>query len=122
MDRGAVAVSRSTRLEELDGAVQLQRRKGDAFARRNSIDRAVEAYTTARVQADEALTLLGVSVDAGHVALAADRSTAAEAAEWLGIRGGILRRIGGFGTPDALGDALDSYRAGAAVEQQWELT
>jgi hypothetical protein len=114
MDRGAVAVSRPARLDELDRAVQLLRRKGDAMTGRGDVARATVAYTTAREHAEEALAVLGVRPDADAASLP-DRSTAGDAAEWLGIRGGFLRRIGDRD------NALASYRSGAAIEEHWEL-
>jgi hypothetical protein len=110
-------VNVTPRLEELDRAVRLQRQKGDALAKRNS-DRAIEAYRVAKNHADEALVLLGVDPSAGP---APDRTVAADAAEWLGLRGGLLLRIGGLDEHGALREALDSYRLGARFEQEWDL-
>ena len=94
-------MTRPTRLDELDRGVQLQRRKGDALAKRGDTDAARQAYRAGCALADEALVLLGTAGDPGDVA------------EWHGVRGGLLRRIGGA---DALSDALESYRIGAEIE------
>lgn len=111
-----------TGLEQLERTVTLNRRKGDALAKRANRDGAVEAYRTAIRSADEALSVLGIAIDAeADAAGAVDPQLAAEAAEWLGIRGGLLRRVSELDQSVALDDALRSYGLGAEIETRYDL-
>lgn len=105
-------------LEQIERRVVLNRRKGDALAARDSREGALNAYGNAIELADEALSLLGVTSDADAVV---DDGVASDAAEWFGIRGGLLRRMGELGEKGALDDALRSYRQGARFETAREL-
>lgn len=109
-------------LSQLDRTVALNRNKGDSLTARGRQADAVDAYRTAAERADEALGLLGIGPgDTGDPAARIEPDRAADAAEWFGIRGGLLRRIGELGQSDALGDALESYRRGAAIETKYGL-
>jgi tetratricopeptide (TPR) repeat protein len=110
-------------LDELERTVTLNRRKGDALATRGRSDGAVEAYRTAIEHADEALGLLGIDPDAevGAPGTVVKQEWAADAAEWLGIRGGLLRRVGELDESRALEVALRSYRLGAEIETMCNL-
>jgi tetratricopeptide (TPR) repeat protein len=104
-------------LDQLERTVTLNRRKGDALAGRGNREDAVEAYRTAIERADEALQLLGIDASAGADAVGTvEQRVAADAAEWLGIRGGLLRRVGELDESAVLEDALRSYRLGAEIE------
>jgi tetratricopeptide (TPR) repeat protein len=110
-------------LDELARAVRLQRRRGDAAATRRRAEDAGEAYRSALSLADDALQRLPLP-PAGEAAAirALDRRTAEEAAEWFGVRGGILRRLGSLEDQEAqLREALRSYRAGAVYESEHDL-
>jgi tetratricopeptide (TPR) repeat protein len=102
-------------LDGLERTVTLNRRKGDALATRGDRDGAIEAYRNAIKSADEALQLLGIAVDV-EADSAVEDNVASDAAEWLGIRGGLLRRVGELGDDAALADALRTYRRGAKIE------
>jgi Trypsin-like peptidase domain len=104
-------------LDRLERTVTLNRRKGDALATRGNREGAIEAYRNAITGADEALQLLGVAADMDADSRAAmEEKTAQDAAEWLGIRGGLLRRAGELGDDKAHAEALLSYRLGAEIE------
>jgi hypothetical protein len=110
-------------LGQLERTVTLNRNKGDALAARGRQDDAVDAYRTAADRADEALRLLGI--DPGETADPAnliDLEHAGDAAEWFGVRAGLLRRIGELGQPEALEHALQSCRRGAEIETKYELS
>jgi hypothetical protein len=110
-------------LGQLDRTVTLHRNKGDSLVARGRQLDAVDAYRTAVDRADDALNLIGL--DPGGTAdpsgvIKADQ--AADAAEWFGVRGGLLRRIGELGESDALESSLQSYRSGAHIETNYELS
>ncbi|MBV9162228.1 MAG: hypothetical protein JO281_11880 [Pseudonocardiales bacterium] len=94
----------------------LHRRKGDALARSGRDLEAKEAYNTALSLLDEELGRLGFSVAEPAAQLpVAEVSVVADAADLLGMRGGILRRLG---LPE---EALESYRRGADLETSKDL-
>jgi tetratricopeptide (TPR) repeat protein len=103
-------------VRDIERTVTLHRRRGDAQARRGRSDEAKEAYETAFLLTDRALGLLSKSPAADlNGLLSLDRDAAAEAAELLGVRGGLLRRL------DRVADALESYRLGAVLEANQNL-
>jgi hypothetical protein len=110
-------------LDELGRAVRVQRRRGDAAAARHRPEDAGDAYRSALSLAEDALGRL--PLPAAHepgAFRALDTRTAEEAAEWLGVRGGILRRLSALGEQQRhLGEALRSYRAGALYESEHNL-
>ena len=110
-------------LGQLDRTVTLHRNKGDSLLARGRQVDAADAYSTAVERTDDALHLMGL--DPGAPAdqsglIAPDQ--AADAAEWFGVRGGLLRRIGELGEPEALERSLKSYRRGALIETKYELS
>lgn len=110
-------------LSQLDRTVALNRNKGDALVARGRQADAVDAYRTAAERADEALGLLGIDPGAtGDLAALVESDWAGDAAEWFGVRGGLLRRIGELGRPEVLQDALESYRRGAQIETKYGLS
>jgi tetratricopeptide (TPR) repeat protein len=111
-------MSRLPGLDQIERRVMLNRRKGDALVARDNRDGALEAYRTAIKLAEEALRLIGVPSDADS---AIDDDVASDAAEWFGIRGGLLRRVGELGEDGALDEALRSYRRGAEIEAACKL-
>jgi|tagenome__1003787_1003787.scaffolds.fasta_scaffold20886091_1 tetratricopeptide (TPR) repeat protein len=108
-------------LERLERTVTLNRRKGDALARRGNIVGAVDAYQTALTVADEAFAEIGIATDGADVAATLKPEVAGDAAEWLGVRGGLLRRIWELDKTAELGEALRSYRLGAKIESEFDL-
>jgi tetratricopeptide (TPR) repeat protein len=109
-------------LHELERGVTLHRRKGDALARRGHHEDARKAYDSALSFVANALDVLELPsrVDPATIQ-GLDRQVAAEAAEWLGVQGGILRRLSSIGDPTALWKALESYRTGARIEADHNL-
>jgi hypothetical protein len=115
-------VSVQPSFDRLERTVTLNRRKGDALATRGNREGAIEAYRNAVKGADEALQLLGTAADMdADPQEAVEEKVAPDAAEWLGIRGGLLRRLGELGDSVALADALESYRRGAEIETAFDL-
>src|SRR5215213_3427976 len=105
-----------SQVRDIERTVTLHRRRGDAQARHGRKDEAKEAYETAFLFTDRALGLLPISnVADPNVLSSLDRNVAAEAAELLGVRGGLLRRLG------RVDDALESYRLGAVLEANHNL-
>jgi tetratricopeptide (TPR) repeat protein len=92
------------RSDSYDDTVQtasLNRRKGDALASRERTEEASKAYEVALAALDREL--------------GRQSSSRADAAELLGMRGGLLRRLG------RLDDALASYRQGGKIEKDESL-
>lgn len=105
-----------TKAKEVMRTVTLYRRRGDAAARRGDVQEASQSWSKALTASDEAFSALSVTPElepAQAKFLAAD--VAAELAEVLGVRGGLLRRLG------RTSEALESYRSGALLEQSHEL-
>jgi len=102
----------------------VHRHKGDALTRADRYEEAREAYSEALRQLDLALDEFartsrapaGPLSDETAAAKAADGLASADYADLLGMRGGVLRRLG------RLDEALNSYRQGAAIEVQLNLT
>lgn len=111
----------SSGFEQLERTVTLNRRKGDALARRGKNVDAVDAYRTAVSIADEALTQLGIIPNSENPPTTLTTEMAADGAEWLGVRGGLLRRIGELDETAGLKEAVRSYRLGAKFESQFDL-
>jgi len=92
------------------------RQKGDALRDRGDDAGARAAYEGALGAFDAALRALGDgSAGGADPEPAMDAGAAAVAADLYGGRGGLLRRL------DRLGEAVESYRAGAAIEQGFGL-
>jgi tetratricopeptide (TPR) repeat protein len=96
--------------------VTLYRRKGDAAARRGDDREAEQAWNTGLSASEEAFDALSITHRLEPVqAQSLDADAAAVAAELLGVRGGLLRRLG------RESDALESYRDGALLEKEHDL-
>jgi hypothetical protein len=110
-------------LQRLGRMVTLNRRKGDALAGRGDRDGAVIAYREAVRNADDGLSALGVPrLHAAAVPVVTIKAESApDAAEWLGVRGGLLRRISEMDPTAPLDAALVSYRLGADIERAHDL-
>lgn len=97
--------------QDIMRTVSRYRRKGDAALQRGMNDAAKEAWETGLATSDGGFAALGIPAKVkktqadGYAA-----SVATEAAELMGVRGGLLRRLG------RTHDALDSYRNGAVWE------
>jgi tetratricopeptide (TPR) repeat protein len=109
-------VTESEQTEAILRNVTLQRRKGDALARANQIDAANQAYEKAVSLLDEALEgITKHQVEQDSRFGGPNVSAAADKADMLGMRGGLLRRMG------RLAEALASYTRGAEIEHDNEL-
>jgi len=96
--------------------VTLYRRKGDAAAQRDKSDAAEEAWQAGLEASDEVFVALTIPVTVNtDQARGYDPDIATEAAELMGVRGGLLRRLG---RPR---EALESYRNGAVWETSYNL-
>lgn len=105
-----------SQVRDIVRTVTLHRRKGDAFARSGQDQEANEAYNTALSLLNEALGGLGISLeDPAAQSAVPDVDVAADAADLLAMRGGILRRMGEGE------EALQSYRRGADLETSLNL-
>lgn len=103
-------------VQDILRTVTLYRRKGDAVAERGDHDKAMAAWQAGLTASDDCFAALGVPVTVTSAqAQTYDASVAADAAELLGVRGGLLRRLG------RLRDALASYRDGAVWESSHNL-
>jgi tetratricopeptide (TPR) repeat protein len=105
-----------SRARDLLRTVTLYRRKGDAAARRGDHQEAERAWNTGLTVSEELFDALSITPELEPTqAQSLDADVAVEAAELLGVRGGLLRRLG------RAPDALKSYRKGAQVERSHEL-
>lgn len=105
-----------SRARDLLRTVTLYRRKGDAAARRDDHQEAERAWNTGLAVSEEVFDVLSITPELEPTrAQSLDADVAVEAAELLGVRGGMLRRLG------RAPDALKSYRKGALVERSHEL-
>jgi tetratricopeptide (TPR) repeat protein len=96
--------------------VTLYRRKGDAAAQRDNDDAAKEAWQVGLDASAEVFTTLAIPITVDtDLARGYNDDIATEAAELLGVRGGLLRRLG---RPR---EALESYRNGAVWETSHNL-
>lgn len=120
--QGKLVASVPPGLDRLERTVTLNRRKGDALDARGDRNEAIEAYRDAIMCVDEALRLLGITGDlTSDLRATVEDGSAPDVAEWLGTRGGLLRRVGQFGDDSALTEALVSYRRGAEIETAFNL-
>jgi tetratricopeptide (TPR) repeat protein len=109
-------VSDTPQVQAAVRTVTLHRRKGDALARAGRDQDAKEAYNTALSLLNEALGGLGISFAEPAASHAfSDVNVAADVADLLAMRGGILRRLG------RVEEALESYRRGADWEASQDL-
>jgi tetratricopeptide (TPR) repeat protein len=95
---------------DIQRTVTLHRRRGDALTRAGRDDEANQAYEKALRVIDGAMADPSVMEEA-----AVDPVKAADVADLLGVRGGLLRRLG------RLDKALESYQAGAEIETRHNL-
>jgi tetratricopeptide (TPR) repeat protein len=102
--------------QDIMRTVTLQRRRGDAAFQRDRNKEAKEAWEAGLAASDDGFAALGIPA-ALNVAQARGyaANVATEAAELMGVRGGLLRRLG------RTHDALDSYRNGAVWETSHNL-
>jgi tetratricopeptide (TPR) repeat protein len=103
--------------QDIMRTVTLYRRKGDAAAQRGRKDAAKEAWEAGLAASDGVFAALGIpgtvnQAQAGGYAA----NVATYAADLMGVRGGLLRRL------SMTHDALDSYRTGAVWETSHNLT
>jgi len=105
-----------SRTQDIMRTVTLHRRKGDAAFQRGNNDAAEEAWEAGLAASAECFAALGIPAEVTP-AQASDyaASVASEAAELMGVRGGLLRRLG------RTHDALESYRSGAVWETSHDL-
>lgn len=105
-----------SRTEDIVRNVTLYRRKGDALARSGRDEDARASYDTALSLIDKALEGLSISpAESAAQPAALDVDVASDAADLLGVRGGILRRL------RRPGESLESYRRGAEIEKSQDL-
>jgi tetratricopeptide (TPR) repeat protein len=96
--------------------VMVYRRKGDAAARRGEHQEARQAWSTGLEVSEEVFDALSITPELDPIqAGSLGTEVAVEAAELMGVRGGLLRRLG------RVSDALKSYRKGALVERDHDL-
>jgi len=102
--------------QDIMRSVTLQRRRGDAAAKRGRDDVAQEAWEAALAASEGGFVALGIPAEVDEAQAASyTADVAAEAADLMGVRGGLLRRL------DRARDALASYRVGAAWEASHDL-
>lgn len=96
--------------------VTLYRSQGDAAARRGKDEEAKEAWNTGLSLSDKGFDALSIPPAVTPAeARSRDLEVATEAAELLGVRGGLLRRLG------RNRDALENYRYGSVWEASRDL-
>lgn len=105
-----------TREHDILRTVTLYRRKGDAAVQREKYDTANEAWQAGLAASAEGIAALAVPavVDPAQASTYSPE-IATEAAELLGVRGGLLRRL------NRMREALTSYRNGAVWETSHDL-
>jgi len=103
-------------VQDIFGTVTLYRRKGDAAAQRGREETAREAWLAGLKKSGECFTAMDIPAAVSTAqAEAYGGDVAAVAGELLGVRGGLLRRLG------RVDDALESYRTGAVWEASHHL-
>jgi hypothetical protein len=109
-------VTNPPRTQDILQTVTLYRRKGEAAARRGDDQEAEQAWITGLAVSEEGFDALSITpeLEPGQ-ARSLNVDVAAEAAELLGVRGGLLRRLG------QTTGALKSYRSGALLEKTHDL-
>lgn len=103
-------------IEDILRTVTRRRSKGDAAARQGDFQKAGQAWTEALEISEEGFAALAITPELDLARAASlDTAAAVQAAELMGVRGGLLHRLG---RPR---DALASYRTGAMLETSHRL-
>jgi len=96
--------------------VSRHRSKGDAAAKQGNSERAEQAWAAALAKSEEGFDVLAITPELSPLrARSLSNEVAVHAAELMGVRGGLLHRLG---RPR---DALASYRTGAMLETSHHL-
>ena len=109
-------------LGSLERSVALQRNRGDALLKLERGKEAAAAYELGLADASKALELLGVPIELAAPPASFDEPTAIDAAEWLGVQGGLLHRLSAVSDDRSTARrAVESYIKGAAFESAFDL-
>lgn len=96
--------------------VSRHRSKGDAVAKQGNSERAKQVWAAALAISEEGFDVLAITPELSPLrARSLSNEVAVQAAELMGVRGGLLHRLG---RPR---DALASYRTGAMLETSHDL-
>jgi len=105
-----------SRVNDILRTVTRLRSKGDAAAKQGNSQRAEQAWTDALAKSEEGFGALAITPELDLAqARSLDKEVAVQAAELMGVRGGLLHRLG------RTRDALASYRTGAILETGHDL-
>jgi tetratricopeptide (TPR) repeat protein len=103
-------------VQDIMRTVTLHRRRGDAAFQRGKNKDAREAWEIGLAASDRVFAALGIPATVNQAQAAGyAANVATDAAELMGVRGGLLRRLG------RSHDALDSYRTGVVWETSHNL-